>query len=351
MTRRRAIWLLSSELGIKYEDEFLEAPTPYLVAELVRKILSDAFARAAKMAIYKTVVSNRARRVLGALWPQHFGNATDYGIGQDDPVNNIIELLAGIGDILELGRGYIMPSSLRIVSLHERPLIICGFPICTFAQEFNANVEFEGMTRRFLGEVAATAVHQWSFPHWLGNPPASTKDWTRNRIDALKTLFKPSTQQADDIDVYLPRPNDRQPQYFRWQRINRARVEFGCSYLFRIAGYGTSYFLGVVEQNGASVSVAFETPIPRADVLRMQYGLDAIEKAINNCTVDQKKTRTIVELRNWLPDAELRLVMALGVDMSRQQGRLPSRFRFATSDWPTVQTALRALGITFTEIR
>ncbi|MDI6879228.1 MAG: hypothetical protein QMC95_13535 [Desulfitobacteriaceae bacterium] len=339
-----------------------------IIAEYLRKSLcnltSSLGQKSQLQPIYVTRLLNSVRRQLSPLWPElNFGleedlsdtiNLQSNGDISSYSVRRVLDSLETVGDAVEVGNGYWLPTPMRLVQppVQDKVLVVGGLATADLSMMLGINIKISGFARHIersaLPENIIRDESWWqSYEDWVGDIPGNLCDWTKSVLDQARLALRPSASNFDNFEVYVPSRRAGTIQFFRWVSLSKLKqiIDMPSHDLMlcrfkskRPHSTSSNFWLGIVDFDGLKK----EAPVFAPNVRRLMYGLDLLNGAPTHVVW---KLDGIIDLRSRLPHEELRLAMAIGVDVSPRPGRLPIRFMFQPEWQDTVTCALNRLGV------
>ena len=369
ITREEAITKISRLNGINgltVEKESIDL----VIAEYLRKTLCSLTGGISDYAsdfrpIYITSLTNVVRRQLAPLWPELnlpeensitvIGEQTQTKADPlSDPIRRVLETLKDLRDVIEVGNGYWLPTPVRLIQLpaKETVFVVGGTATADLSRILGAEVKLSGFVRYVVKSSLSESVHRdktwWqSYEDWLGNPPKDIKIWMEMIFSKVKQDLHKSATDFTNFDVYYPLFINSSLQYYRWIRFEDLvrKLNTPPSYFVlcrtvsqHIQLAPTKYWLGSI----TLTSLKNESPVLPKDVRRMMYGFDYINGASVQAVWEP---RGVINLKNWLPSQESRLLIALGRNISPEPGRLPLRYQVKTEWHDFITSTLERLRI------
>ncbi|MEN8218826.1 MAG: hypothetical protein ABFS56_21120 [Pseudomonadota bacterium] len=296
--------------------------------------------------VFVTKFMNQVRRQLTPLWPEK--------VNADDPIRRVLEQLKQVGDVVELGDGYWLPTPLRLIRLPNcQILLIGGVDTKSLITRFGDIVQPMGFVRCVKPTVDTKyfikAGIDWQhFEDWVGETEKTDiGTWTRNLLDEARKRLKPSGSDLTDFEVYMPCLSQTNLQYYRWksaQELNQVPKDI---VLCRFKQTFVTYCLGRLTGE-KSVRLHRESEIGQEiEIRKLLYGLDALYQNPTYATFEQandKQGKLI--FRSWLPATPRRLLLALGHEVS---SRLPLIYEFSTDFKKDIFSKIQKLGIKIIE--
>lgn len=341
ISAEQAIEMIRQGLSIAAPSELSDSVAPpELCAELLRVSLWSSW-ESERRPIYVTRLLNAAARaLLPAAALREEGNTPI-----QDLLRNTLEALEVIGDFVELPGGRWAPAPLRRVPIQatDRSLLLGGPPTSQFSLPMRALVERAGVAR-FLPTKALptlTSIDMLPEEEWLRLPDDDLRTWAQH------VLIAANLEPAGDLEVEVYAPGTATPgsdQFFRWLRGD-SRMRDG-RYLVRHRMRRGSNSHLVAELVRGRPQAAGPLSLGDGDLRRLMYGLDLIAGNPVRVLARRQQKQWNLILRSALPQAEQRLLLALGQELPRiydkyypQQWNIPIQYAQRMID------ALSVLGI------
>lgn len=369
ITREEAITKISRLNGINgltVEKESIDL----VIAEYLRKTLCSLAGGISDHAsdfrpIYITSLTNVVRRQLAPLWPELnlieensitvIGEQTQTKADPlSDPIRRVLETLMDLRDVIEVGNGYWLPTPVRLIQLPEKEkvFVVGGSATADLSRILGAEVKLSGFIRYVVKSSLSESVLRdktwWqSYEEWLGNPPIDLKIWMEMILSKAKRNLHKSASDFTSFEVYVPAFRKVTLQYYRWvlfedyvRNLNTLPSDLvlcrTVSQHIQLAP--TKYWIGSI----TLTSLKNESPVSPKDVRRMMYGFDFINEASVQAVWEPEG---VINLKNWLPPQERRLLIALGRDISPEPGRLPLKYQVKPEWKDLIISALEKLRI------
>jgi hypothetical protein len=275
----------------------------------------------------------------------------------------VLDDLALIGDVADLGSGWWLPAPARVVAFGDGCALLLGGPPCASMPTAVRHALLDGSIARVVdikpGTVAAALGHVpiQSDADWRRRPAGDVAEWAEQVLTATRVL--PGALDEGSLDVYAPavacarRLGDLRDgprpitQYFRWLPLDQ-RIPDG-RHLARVRTARGRHALVVEVQHGSVIASAAPVLYP-GDVRRFCYGLDARDRCPTQVHVSPLTERRGVRFTcaSALPGAELRLAVALGTLVPAREGTYyPQLWDMGGDVARTMATALTAIGVAF----
>ncbi len=315
-------------------------PGPVLCAEALRAALWADWGVTAQP-VYITRLINAAARIL-LPWQE---TLNEDGEGLSEQLRNTLQEMELIGDVAALPGGRWSPTPPRIVpvSAISRWLLLGGPPSRALPRRAGAAVERAGVARLLRlppGEIdlAADEVPEHE---WLRTPTESLDAWGNSVLE--RSVLTPAGEL--DIEVYAPAATyPAATQFDRWKSPT-AKLADG-RYLARTRTRRGVMAHYIVQLSGGRAIAAGPPLLGDGDVRRLQYALDLLADNPVRVIGTRQRDRWTFKLQSALPRAEHRLLLALGREQTRADGKYYPRWWEVPSSYvPKAERALRALGI------
>jgi hypothetical protein len=267
-----------------------------------------------------------------------------------DVTRKVLGCLEDIGDAIDCGDGYWLPSPIRFVRLPGgRVIVLSGFSTRVLCKIISADIRAEGFARGLSGISPPLEDERWQdLAAWRGVVP-ELGQWTRATMAQAWKNLRQSAPDFADFEAYSPRTKHGTIQFYRWVRADTLGLIPRDLVLCRSShGLPRNYWLGKLQiARGRTVLIA-ETQVPAVEVRRLQYGLDLEARLPTRAKVVREKHRATLFLPNPLPPEERRVLLAL---VASPEGFVRPPFECSLSgEWlPEVLAMLKALGIQVVE--
>ena len=174
----------------------------------------------------------------------------------EDACRRVLNKLELIREVQNLGRGYFLPTPLRLLELPSGDvLVIGGLPTLDAQKVLGTMLKSAGLAR--VSEIAALPAalknhsDAWqSLRNWLGIE-SSLANWTEKYLAAALKDLRASSSEIGAFEVYFPEGLATKPQYFRWCEGKSWAGRSDRLYLCRSAdkNRGRSYWLGLLARD------------------------------------------------------------------------------------------------------
>lgn len=315
-------------------------PGPALCAETLRTALWADWGATAQP-VYITRLINAAARTL-LPWQE---TLSEDGEGLSEQLRNALQEMELIGDVAALPGGRWSPTPPRIVhvSAISRWLLLGGPPSRDLPRQAGAAVERAGIARLLRlppGELDL-ATDEVPEREWLRAPAESLDAW------GSAVLERSTLTPAGELDIEVYAPAAAYPaatQFDRW-KLPTAKLADG-RYLARMRTRRGAKAHYIVQQTGGRAIAAGPPLLGDGDVRRLQYALDLLAHNPVRVIGTRQRDRWTFKLQSALPRAEHRLLLALGREQTRSDGKYYPRWWDIPSSYvPRAEKALRDLGI------
>ena len=306
--------------------------------------------------VYTLRLLNLARHLAGpALGPGQDASPPDddpeYGVEPPVTLRDILDELAALGDVARLAGGSWLPAPLRAVPLQhvDRWLLVGGLPTMLLPHDVRSKVQHRGVARLLPAPVAlaASGLRVQTEAAWLQAPDDDIAAWA-DRI-LRETPLEPPSDDLAARNLALYRPNRASAgawQHQRWWPFGPGGNVSRGRFLGRIATRMGRQYL-VVDLHDGHVRAAGAVSGETIDVRRMLYALDRLANRPTRIARFAGPVSVVYELRSELPAAELRLLRALGGQLT-----VPSDGNYYPRCWtvwpnlaPRMDRAIQALGV------
>ncbi len=344
VSANQALALVRQSLGFSDQPKPSEAVvspvSPALCAELLRVSLWANWSLEQRP-VYSTRLINAALR---PLLPFATPTAEDSD-SLHTLLRTVLEDLEIIGDLVELPGGRWAPAPLRLVPMRaiERSLLLGGPPTSQLPAQVRAHIERAGVARILPANVPPTPIMIDTLPEeeWLRLPTDDLKGWTERILRAA------SLEPAGDLEVEIYAPGVVSAgayQFSRWRKGD-SRMPDG-RYLVRHRMRRGSHTHLIAQLVHGRPSALGPLSLGEGDLRRLMYGLDLIAGNPVRVLAERQQKLWSFTLRSALPQAEQRLLLALGREQPRLDGKYyPQRWAIPTQYEQRVTSALSALGI------
>lgn len=323
-----------------------------VIADYLRKNLRTmSVAGEDREPVYITKLTNTVIKQLSPLLPYtEIWGIPPYTIEQlKDIMGKTLNILKDIKDVIDIGNGFLAPGPIRFIDIPncENSLVVGCITTYNLNLLFKTTVRVSGFAR-FVDKISLLNADiqypiQWQqFDDWTGYIPPDLNNWTREIIKYANENLLQSAANYENFEVYCPWFNNKL-QYFKWLSYQDFKKTIDSSpkelLLFRSkSSLGPrSYWFG----RFSSATLEAEAEVSQHNVRRILYGLDLF---YNNET-EASWTGNIITFKNNLPEEELRLLYAVGLDCSPEQGKLPLMFDIHPEWKNIVNEKLHCLGL------
>ncbi len=333
-----------------------QAQQESLSAEVIRVSLwSQSAYRQASSLTEASVTTQRLLKIARAIWrpiaTTYRGNVGMSSV-QDESLSGeplelereILENLADLGDIFELGGGRWIPAPLRFVrSTPQRHLLVGGMPTRLLAPVLRRALSLHGTFRYIEGNVDTSLLQdahipvQWqSRESWLG--PVQRLEELADYFDEME-LLPVSHQHVSESSLEAYDTSKFKPQYLRWESPNRVRDG---RYLLRASTpWGTHHFtIGSLNEHRL---IHQSAEVRQADIRRLCYALDQRAGKPTKARWNQK--RSLLILHSELPGRERKLLSSIATLIENSNGNYYPRQWIIARDVEGVFSMLNELGI------
>ncbi len=258
-------------------------------------------------------------------------------------LKDALDELSECGDLAELSSGQWLPAPTREVRLRtgdDMRLLVGGLPTSLLSVEHATQIEHTGPYRRLLGDTLPKALNlaSQSLEAWMGHAPEDLREWTQSALRGNYERYRPIGRT---IEVYAPElfPASK-PQLLRW--VDRTDRLAG-TYLSREElPFGGKRYIAVEIVKGQIGGIM---AMPPTDFRRLMYGLDLL--AGKPVVVEEIPSRfeTAFVLRSELPQAEQRLLAALGRLVVPEGKYYPRNWAFHQEHAEEIKKRLAKLGV------
>lgn len=298
--------------------------------------------------VFVTTLLNQVQRQLTPLWPDLF---QQQGEEEKKPVRRVLEQLEQIREVADLGKGYWLPTPLRLIRLpSSQILLIGGMDTKTLQSHFGNRVYAStGLARRINTTDEAMCLVkegiEWQrFEDWLGEETETDlRSWTTHLLEKAKKRLKSSGSEITEFDIYAPNLCKTHLQNFRWVPAKRLSAAPKEMVLCRLKN---GYYLGQLKSE-KSVYLASEIRLNQLDqnveLCKLLYGLDMLYDRPTRVEFEQcNDNEDKLIFRNWLPTSQRRLLLAVGHEVHE---KLPVVYQFSRIYKEDIFQHIQKLGI------
>lgn len=364
----RAIDRVATELGIQVAGGGTDHPPDPIIAEYLRSAIGalsrPKSADGGPEPVYISRLTHLVKRQLAPLWPELASKRTrtpsqtemeSEGDNQPDPIRFVLDGLNDLREVCNLGKGYWLPCPVRLVKLPDAGTLVVGGCNRVHLQEVLRTEVGCNWIARVLKDARVpshllSSPGDWQpFEAWLGDDPhhQNLAEWTQGFLDRAKCDLGASGSEVGALEVYAPWLRSKNPQYFRWVRVEELTKPKEIVLCRRGGGrWGPRvYLFGSIGLKNGKPVLERESEIEQGLVRRLQYGLDALANAPTRVSVVRSSGELKVTLKSWLPPEERRLFFALTKEVSTTKGRLPQTFLVSESYANSILGRLERLRI------
>jgi hypothetical protein len=277
-------------------------------------------------------------RLLNLASTLHFSGETTRA-----QLKGALEELSECGDLAELSSGQWLPAPTREVRLgtaDDMRLLIGGFPTSLLSVDHASQIEHTGPYRRLRGETLSRELDLASqnLDAWMGHAPEDLREWTQSALRGNSERYRPTGRT---IEVYAPELSPAsKPQLLRW--VERTD-ELAGTYLSREElPFGGKRYLAMEIAKGQINGIR---TMPLTDFRRLMYGLDLLAAKPVSVEEIPGPVETTFVLRSELPQAEQRLLAALGRLKMSEDKYYPRNWMFHQYHAAEIKKRLAKLGI------
>jgi hypothetical protein len=304
--------------------------------------------------VFITTLLNQVQRQLMPLWPEIFKQTEE----KESLIRRILKQLEQIREVADLGKGYWLPTPLRLVRLPSSQILLIGGMDTKTLQAHLGNILYSstGLARRIKSTEEAMCLVkagiEWQrFEDWLGeDTDIDLRTWTTHLLEKAKKRLKSSGSEITEFDVYLPKLRDKKD----WQnrRWIPARQLVTAPEEMVLCRFQNTYYLSQLKGE-KPVCLAKEISLSQLDQnvepCKLLYGLDLLydrptRVEFEHCNDNEDK----LIFRNWLPTSQQRLLRAVGHEV---HGKLPLVYQFSKIYRKDIFEHIQKLGIQIEEKR
>jgi hypothetical protein len=295
-------------------------------------------------ALTRNATSVHINRLLNVATASQIGVGAHATVDARARLRESLDVLAEVGDVVELANGWWVPAGVREVLLANETddrLIVGGVPTSVLPSEHRALLLHRGQFRTTRGDALASAFGLAIEPldSWVGRTPTDLESWGRQMLAAS---VDPYTEPSEGVRFrfYVPRRSG-EPQGFRWRDSTKGLD--GRYFAFRELPFGLRQ-PRIVEVKRDSVCATRPLGLAPGDARRLQYAVDAVSRM--PVTVSIKRASTFqVTLRSEIPRSEQRLFAALGELRFPDDRYYPRTWTFPNEHADQVSQRLAALRV------
>lgn len=360
---------LAVAAGLRPSDGVTERPADQVIAECLRRCLcwlASGGRTGQAEPVYITSLTNHVREQLAPLWPTLYRSRHKRpsqaeqqleGDTQPDPIRRVLQALSDLREFENVGEGYWLPTPVRLVELptQDTVLVVGGLDTAELRRRLYPGVRMLWITRTLpRGSLEPTTLENRSLwqtlPDYLGDAPPSLADWTTALLARAEQALKPSAAGYTRFELYSPQAHGSRLQYFRWLPVDQlSKLPNGLVFCRTTEGYqlgARRYWLGTITAFQGEARADKEYTVDPKDVLRLQYGMDLLEKSPTRALIRHAGDDALIQFENFLPPEERRLLIAFGKDESERPGRLPSVYRIHLQQLDLIQQrVIQGLGL------
>lgn len=300
--------------------------------------------RSSIWALTRSARSVHVNRLLNVATSSQIGLEDHATVDARARLRESLDVLADVGDVLELANGWWLPAGSRQILLANETddrLIVGGVPTSLLSSEHRALLSHRGQFRTTRGAAFANTFGLVTEPleAWIGRTPTDLETWGRQTLDAS---LEPYTEPSDGVRFrfYVPR-RAGEPQGFRWRDSPKGLG--GRYFAFRELPFGLRQ-PRIVEVKQDRVCATRPLNLAPGDARRLQYAVDAIAQMPVMITL-RRSGRFQVTLHSEVPRAEQRLFAALGELTFPDERYYPRKWSFPIEHADHVLQRLAALRV------
>ena len=365
LTLKETIGLIVKNLAIRTFDSVENRALDLIVAEYIRQAVlqSCQSLHESHGPVYIGAILSQIRKKLrGFQFDVRYVSGLDLldqshsSDSGDDLVRRTFERLVSLREISHQGKGYYLPTPLRLVKLKSGDALVIG---CMSTQriekELGTELTVAGLGRiirhRGLIDNLERESKMWQPLHrWLGQPKATLEDWWIDFIEKKRTEAGNRDYSIPDTDfeIYHPTPQTHNYQSTRWMLSSKWNGDRDELYLCRSGTKGgpRRYWLGQLGLRNQSVCIRSEITISNnSTVRRLMYGYDQFKDAPTTARSVRNGRFYTLGLNNLLPDSEERLLTALATDARNRTDLMPLKYVIHQRWYEDIVDILQGLGI------
>jgi hypothetical protein len=331
----RASAIIQSYLGLGGAAS-TPGPLPHqaLCAEVLRAILWSHWSVDGQPAYVTRLLGGAAR----ALLPWQ-------GTLDDEAVRSTLDELEAIGDFAAVPGGRWAPAPLRLVEMPviSRWLMLGGVPASQLPPQLQSTIERSGVARLIPARARADWSNIDTVPEreWLRPPPGDLRAWAQDVVAGAQL------DPAGSLTAEIYAPAYALPavdQFHRWRQSAERLPDGRFLARTRLRRGGASYYIAQVTRG--VIAAAGRPHLGDGDIRRLMYGLDALASRPVRVRVERRRTDWRFRFGSELPRAEHRLLLALGREEPREDGRYyPRWWTVRSGHEQAVIIALGTLGV------
>ena len=327
-----------------------------LAAEVIRSVVWAQCAYRQDVSLSSaSITTQKILKVARAIWrplatSQQNSAVKNDAQGSDNSEEHIelerelLENLAGQGDLRELSGGRWLPAPLRFVPITPtHHLLIGGMPTRLLPPVLLHALSFHGSFRYVESSVNSSLLQDTHIPirwqsleSWLG--PAQALEELVRSFDEQE-LLAVSHQHVTDTSLEAYEATMNRSQYSRWQSLDR--VKDGCYLLRSSTPWGVSHYtIGSISNRQLTHQSA---ELRQTDIRRLCYALD--KRAGKPTKARWNQQRGLLILHSELPGRERKFLSSIGTLIDNTDGSYYPRHWLITRDVPAVFSQLNELGI------
>ncbi len=373
LTLKETIGIIVKNLAIRTFDPVEDRALDLIVAEYIRQAVlqsCQSLHESHGPVHIGAILSQIRKKLRGFQFDVQHASGLDHldqshsSDSGDDPVRRTFKRLVSLREINHQGGGYYLPTPLRLVKLKSGDALVIG---CINTQRIEKELGIEltvaGLGRiirhRDLIDKLERESKIWQPLHrWLGQPKATLEDWWVDFIEKkrMEAGNRDYSIPDSDFEVYYPIPQTHNYQSTRWMSSSKWNGDRDELYLCRS---GTKrgprrYWLGQLGLRNQSVCIRSEITISNSNnstVRRLMYGYDQFKSAPTTVRSVRNGCFYMLDLNNFLPDSEERLLTALATDARNRTDRMSLKYVIHQRWYEDIADILQGLGILVRESR
>jgi len=349
ITALQALDKVSHSLGLNSKAMPSLLKTQIIADYLRHTLLTLSHTASTVQPVFVTTLLNQVQRSLMPLWPQIFGQREE----DKNPIRQVLDQLEQIREVANLGKGYWLPTPLRLVRLpSSQILLIGGMDTKTLRSHFGNRVYAStGLARRIKTTDEAMCLVkegiEWQrFEDWLGeDTDADLQTWTTGLLEKAKKGLKPSGSEITEFDVYLPKLRDKKDwQNRRWvpaQQLTSIPEEIVLCR--RRLKQTFTYYFGLLKGKNPVRLFSENKLDSKIERCKLLYGLDMRYNCSSRVEFEHyNDNEDKLIFRNWLPASQRRLLLAVGYEVHE---KLPLVYQFSKIYREDIFEHIQKLGI------